>query len=62
MVTFTPVISWWMTNPEYWELLKALNTRALTDICDWWDYVPDVILGYEQDVAIDRLLEVVIRW
>ncbi len=34
-----------------------MNTRAITDPSDWWDYLPEAILGYELDAAVDRLLE-----
>lgn len=34
-----------------------MNARALTDPSDWWDHLPETILDYELDVAVDRLLE-----
>ncbi|OAX34147.1 kinase-like protein [Rhizopogon vinicolor AM-OR11-026] len=57
------IIDWEMGGfyPEYWELLKAFNTRAPTDTIDWWNYLLDAITGYERDVAVDRLVETVIR-
>ena len=43
--------------PEYWEQLKALNTRSPKDTDDWWDHLPPSILGYDHEVVLDRLLE-----
>ena len=43
--------------PEYWEHLKALNTRDTRDESDWWIHLPSSIVGYDQEIAVDRLLE-----
>ena len=43
--------------PEYWEQLKALNTRSTKDTDDWWDHLPPSILGYDHEVVLDRLIE-----
>jgi hypothetical protein len=53
------VIDWEMGGyyPEYWEMLKALNTRSVDDSSDWWDLLPSCILGYDYEVVLDRFLE-----
>ncbi|TFK65269.1 hypothetical protein BDN72DRAFT_205962 [Pluteus cervinus] len=53
------IIDWEMGGfyPEYWEMLKALNMRGVNDTNDWWDFLPQSILGYNHDVAVDRLIE-----
>ncbi|EIN03905.1 kinase-like protein [Punctularia strigosozonata HHB-11173 SS5] len=53
------IIDWEMAGyyPEYWEMLKALNTRAVDDRSDWWDWLPPSILGYDIEVVIDRYME-----
>ncbi|KIY48524.1 hypothetical protein FISHEDRAFT_58816 [Fistulina hepatica ATCC 64428] len=53
------LIDWEMGGfyPEYWEMLEAMNTRDIRDSSDWWEYLPQTILGYDQEIAIDRLLE-----
>ena len=43
--------------PEYWEHLKAVNTRDTRDDSDWWSHLPPAIVGYDQEIAVDRLLE-----
>lgn len=43
--------------PEYWEQLKALNTRSPQDTDDWWDHLPLSILGYDCEVILDRVIE-----
>lgn len=43
--------------PEYWEQLKALNTRSIKDASDWWDHLPPSILGYDHEVVLDRVIE-----
>ncbi|KAK7677750.1 hypothetical protein QCA50_019302 [Cerrena zonata] len=43
--------------PEYWEYVKAMNLRTVKDDSDWWDFLPRSIVDYEQEIAIDRLLE-----
>ncbi|OJT14177.1 hypothetical protein TRAPUB_9288 [Trametes pubescens] len=55
----TGIIDWEMSGfyPEHWEYLKAMNTRSVTDTDDWWDYLPPCILGYDQEVVLDRYIE-----
>ncbi|CCL98373.1 uncharacterized protein FIBRA_00368 [Fibroporia radiculosa] len=57
--TVSGIIDWEACGfyPEYWELLKALNTRAVVDTSDWWDHLPKCILGYEREIAVDHLVE-----
>ncbi|KAK0461655.1 kinase-like protein [Desarmillaria tabescens] len=43
-------------------ITTAVNTRAITDPSDWWDHLPETILGCERDVAVDRLLERTGTW
>ncbi|KAI8969541.1 kinase-like protein [Trametes punicea] len=43
--------------PEYWEQLKAMNTRSIKDDSDWWDHLPPCILGYDHEVVVDRVIE-----
>jgi hypothetical protein len=43
--------------PEYWEELKALNTRSPCDPSDWWEHLLPCILGHEKDIVLDRLIE-----
>lgn len=43
--------------PEYWEMYKALNTRGGGDDSDWWDHLPEVILGFDREVFERRVLE-----
>lgn len=53
------VVDWEMGGwyPEYWEELKALNTRGTDDDSDWWDSIPDSITGYSELVAVHHLIE-----
>ncbi|ESK97396.1 phosphotransferase enzyme family protein [Moniliophthora roreri MCA 2997] len=55
----TGIIDWEMAGfyPEYWEALKARNTRDIKDMNYWWDYLPSVISGYGDEIAVDRLVE-----
>ncbi|KAF8803983.1 kinase-like protein [Phlegmacium glaucopus] len=41
------IIDWEMGGwyPEYWEMYKALNTRSGNDESDWWNLIPEAILG-----------------
>ncbi|KAK0243215.1 kinase-like protein [Armillaria nabsnona] len=59
VTTISGIIDWETGSfyLEHWELLKAVNTRAITDPSDWWDYLPEAMLGYELDAAVDRPLE-----
>lgn len=53
------LIDWEMGGfyPEYWEMLKVMNTRAITDSSDWWEFLPQCIMGYDQEIAVDRMIE-----
>ncbi len=53
------IIDWEASGyyPEYWEHLKAVNTRTIKDTSDWWDYLPPSILGYDHDLVLDRVIE-----
>ncbi|TDL18024.1 kinase-like protein [Rickenella mellea] len=53
------IIDWEMGGwyPEYWEMYKALNTRAADNDSDWWDSFPEAILGCDLEVAVGRLVE-----
>ncbi|PPR04742.1 hypothetical protein CVT24_006901 [Panaeolus cyanescens] len=53
------LVDWEMAGfyPEYWELLKAFNTRTMCDESDWWDYLPPSILGYDHELLVDSFLE-----
>lgn len=55
----TGIIDWEYSGfyPEHWEHVKALNTRGITDASDWWDHLPPCILGYDQEVVLDRYVE-----
>lgn len=58
-VELSGIIDWESSGfyPEYWELLKATNTRSVKDTSDWWDHLPPSILGYDQHIVLDRLIE-----
>ena len=43
--------------PEYWEQLKAMNTRSIRDTSDWWDHLPPSILGFDPEVVLDQVIE-----
>ncbi|KAJ7592778.1 kinase-like domain-containing protein [Mycena floridula] len=53
------LVDWEMGGfyPEYWEMLKALNTRSIRDPSDWWDCLPSALVGYPCEIAIDRMIE-----
>ncbi|KAF8918848.1 hypothetical protein CPB85DRAFT_1279008 [Mucidula mucida] len=53
------LVDWEMGGfyPEYWEMLKAMNTRAITDSSDWRELLPQCIMGYDQEIAVDRMIE-----
>lgn len=55
----TGIIDWEYCGfyPEHWEHVKALNTRGITDASDWWDHLPPCILRYDQEVVLDRYVE-----
>lgn len=59
MVRISGIIDWEMGGwyPEYWEMYKALNTRGGDDDSDWWDHLPEVILGFDREVLERRVLE-----
>ncbi|PIL29391.1 hypothetical protein GSI_09443 [Ganoderma sinense ZZ0214-1] len=58
-VELSGILDWEASGfyPEYWEQLKSLNTRSVKDTSDWWDYLPPSILGYDQEVMLDRVIE-----
>jgi len=58
-VRLSGIIDWEASGfyPEYWEHLKALNTRDVRDESDWWTHLPSSVIGYDQEIAVDRLLE-----
>ncbi|KAI0074720.1 kinase-like protein, partial [Panus rudis PR-1116 ss-1] len=58
-VELSGIIDWESSGyyPEYWEHLKAMNTRSIKDTSDWWDYLPPSILGYDRDLVLDRVIE-----
>lgn len=58
-VRLSGIIDWEASGfyPEYWEHLKALNTRNIRDESDWWTHLPSSVVGYDQEIAVDRLLE-----
>ncbi|KAI0664573.1 kinase-like protein [Cubamyces menziesii] len=58
-VELSGIIDWEFSGfyPEYWEQLKALNTRSMTDTSDWWEHLPPSVLGYDRDVILDRFIE-----
>ncbi|KAG7087761.1 hypothetical protein E1B28_013702 [Marasmius oreades] len=43
--------------PEYWEMVKAFNTRTKYDDSDWWEYLPPSILGYDYDILVDDFVD-----
>ncbi|KAI0755089.1 hypothetical protein C8Q80DRAFT_1142892 [Daedaleopsis nitida] len=58
-VEVSGIIEWEVSGyyPEYWEHMKAMNTRSIKDTSDWWEYLPPCILGYDRDIVLDRILE-----
>ncbi|KAJ8520296.1 hypothetical protein ONZ45_g2851 [Pleurotus djamor] len=58
-VQLSGILDWETSGfyPEYWELLKALNTRSVRDDSTWWDHLPPCILGYNHEVVLDRVIE-----
>ena len=58
-VEVTGIIDWELGGwyPEYWEELKALNTRGTDDDSDWWETLPSSIMGYSELVAVHYLIE-----
>lgn len=58
-VSLSGILDWEASGfyPEYWEHLKALSTRDTRDESDWWSHLPPAIVGYDQEIAIDRLVE-----
>jgi len=59
VIELSGILDWEASGfyPEYWEQLKAMNTRSIRDTSDWWEYLPTSILGYDNDVVLDRLIE-----
>jgi len=65
VIELSGILDWEASGfyPEYWEQLKAMNTRSIRDTSDWWEYLPTSILGYDNDVVLDRLIEsTVVHW
>lgn len=58
-VHISAIIDWEMGGwyPEYWEMCKALNTRGGNDSSDWWEHLPEVILGFDREVLERRVVE-----
>jgi hypothetical protein len=58
-VELAGIIDWEASGfyPEYWEQLKALNTRSIRDTDDWWDYLPPSVLGYDYEVILNSVAE-----
>ncbi|KAF9793248.1 kinase-like protein [Thelephora terrestris] len=58
-ISLSGIIDWEASGfyPEYWEHLKAVNTRDTRDENDWWSHLPPAIVGYDQEIAVDCLLE-----
>ncbi len=58
-VELSGIIDWESSGfyPEYWEQLKALNTHSIKDTSDWWEHLPSSILGYDQEIVLDRVIE-----
>jgi thiamine kinase-like enzyme len=59
MIDLSGIIDWEASGfyPEYWEQLKAMNTRSIKDSSDWWEYLPKSILGYDHEVVLDQVIE-----
>ncbi|KAF8584452.1 kinase-like protein [Ramaria rubella] len=59
IVELSGILDWEASGfyPEYWEQLKAMNTRSIKDMSDWWDYLPPSILGYDHELMLDRVIE-----
>ncbi|EJF59711.1 kinase-like protein [Dichomitus squalens LYAD-421 SS1] len=59
VVELSGILDWEASGfyPEYWEQLKALNTRSVKDDSDWWNHLPPCILGYDHEVVVDRVIE-----
>ena len=58
-VELSGIVDWEASGfyPEYWEHLKALNTRSIKDTSDWWEHLPSCILGYDRDILLDHAIE-----
>lgn len=61
-VSISGVVDWEMGGwyPEYWDSLKALNTRGPDDDSDWWISLPEPINQHVAEVALDTFIEAVI--
>ncbi|KAF4593581.1 hypothetical protein EYR40_008368 [Pleurotus pulmonarius] len=59
LIQLSGILDWEASGfyPEYWELLKAMNTRSVRDDNTWWDHLPQCILGYDAEVVVDRVVE-----
>lgn len=58
-VELSGLIDWEASGyyPEYWEHVKATNTRSIKDTSDWWDHLPPSIVGYDHDIVLDHVIE-----
>ncbi|CAL1714669.1 unnamed protein product [Somion occarium] len=63
-IRITGIIDWEFGGwyPEYWELYRALNTRGGRDESDWWDYLPQEILGYDREIVEHRVVELSMKY
>ena len=61
-VELSGIVDWETSGfyPEYWEHLKAVNTRSVKDASDWWDHLPPSILGYDHSIILDKVIEATI--
>lgn len=61
-VSISGIVDWEMGGwyPEYWDSLKALNTRGPDDDSDWWTSLPEQINQHVAEVALDTFIEAVI--
>lgn len=59
IIELSGILDWESSGfyPEYWEQLKAMNTRSVKDASDWWDHLPPCILGYDQEIVLDQVIE-----
>jgi len=61
-VSVSGIVDWEMGGwyPEYWDSLKAFNSRGTDDESDWWNSLPEQLNQYVAEIALDRLIEHVI--
>jgi aminoglycoside phosphotransferase (APT) family kinase protein len=60
-IKISGIIDWEMGGwyPEYWDIVKALNTHGSDDDSDWWLKLASMPLftAYRAEIAIDHLVE-----